>query len=168
MRISGKMNDPKDNASERIVRLMQRDDSLDAPADAVRWAKNLFRTRSAEPRPSLVQRIVATLQTDLLPGKPAFGERSAAAGSARQMLFNAGENAVDIRITAMDANVQIQGQVLGEGFGAGEVVLSGRDFERKTAIGEMNEFAVDSVPRGYYKMVLRSDEKEIVIENVDI
>src|ERR1044072_2344307 len=83
---------------EEIVSLMQRDESVDAPQDAIKWSKNLFRTRAAEPKKSFVQKILAVLQVDLAPNKAACGERSAAAAQERQMLFEAGDNGIDLRI----------------------------------------------------------------------
>ncbi len=67
--------------------------------DSVKWAKNIFRTRAAEPKRSFAQKVLGVLQMDLSPDKPAYGERSASAGQVRQMLFGAGENSIDLRIT---------------------------------------------------------------------
>ena len=160
------MNDLKEKRLDEIIRLMETDDSVDAPKDSITWAKNLYRTRQTDP--SLITRLVATLQMDLSPGKAAFGERSGSTGTARQMLFNAGENAIELRVLPEASKAQLQGQVLGEGFSGAELTLSGSDIFRRTVIGELSEFEMADVPKGYYTLTIRSSEKEIVIEDVDI
>ena len=100
MLLAMSINNSEKQILEEIINLMMKDDSADAPEDAVKWSKNLFRTRAAaEPKKSLVQKVLAILQMDLAPNKAAFGERSAGTAQERQMLFQAGEsNAVDLRI----------------------------------------------------------------------
>ena len=160
------MNNPQEKRLDEIIRLMGSDDSVDAPTDSITWAKNLYRTHEAHP--SLITRIVASLQMNLSPGKAAFGERSGSTATARQMLYNAGEHAIELRITVENSHAQIQGQVLGEGFTGAELILANRNIERKITLGEMSEFNIPDVPRDYYTLTLRSNEKEIVIEDVDI
>jgi len=96
------MNLMSERKIEKIINLMQTDDSADAPTDSVRWAKNLFAARAVMPKKSIVQKVLAVLQINLSPNKAAFGERSASATQARQMLFQAGENALDLRIKTVD------------------------------------------------------------------
>ncbi|HSI88970.1 MAG TPA: hypothetical protein VK918_07925, partial [Pyrinomonadaceae bacterium] len=79
---------------KKIAELMERDGSVDAPQDSIKWAKNIFRSRMPSTAPSALRRIVALLHVDLLPGRQAFGERSAGATKARQMLFQAEDAAV--------------------------------------------------------------------------
>ena len=160
------MSQPKNNRLDEIIKLMESDDSVDAPKDSITWAKNLFRT--GEKKLSLVTRIVASLQMDLRPGKAAFGERSGALGATRQMLFNAGEHAIEVRVLPENTTTNIQGQVLGEGFDGAELELSGHELRRKTKLGEMSDFEIVDVPKGFYTLTLRSPDKEIVIEDVDI
>src|SRR5829696_5998646 len=92
-------NNSNDELINKIIHLMQRDESADAPADSIKWAKNIFRTRQAEPKKSLVQKIIAVLQMDLSGAQAAFGERSATLSQTRQMLFQGGDNAIDLRIS---------------------------------------------------------------------
>ena len=143
---------------------MQTDDAADAPPDAVRWARNLFAARAAAPKKSVVQRILAVLQMDLSPNKAAFGERSVSASKARQMLFQADENALDIRISPAGKSFNLHGQILGAGF-ANAVVRLG---EFETIAGETGEFKFADVPGGKYNLSFQSGEKEIVIENIDL
>ena len=160
------MNDSNEKRLDKIIRLMEADDSIDAPKDSIIWAKNLYRTR--ETKPSLITRLVATLEMDLAQGKTALGERSGSVGAARQMLFNAGEHAVELRISSQDAKAHLQGQVLGEGFAGAELILSSKDVFKKIRIGEMSEFEITEVPKGFYTLTIHSSEKEIVIEDVEI
>jgi hypothetical protein len=160
------MKDRNSKKLDEIIRLMERDDSVDAPASSVRWAKNLYRSRQAQP--SLIKRIVASLQADLTPGKAAFGERSATGAATRQMLFNAGRNAVDLRVTTGAAKVDINGQLLGEGFAGGRLTVSAGRSELTAAIDELGQFSIKGVPKGLYKFTFTGSGPEIVIEEVDI
>ena len=149
---------------ERIIRLMQTDESFDAPPDAVQWSKNIFRTRRAAPRRTLVERVLASLQMDLAPNRAAFGERSATATQVRQMLFQAGENSIDLRITPDKKNFTVRGQILGENFANCAVKLG--DFE--TTANELSEFGFAAVPGGKYALSLQSGRREIVVEEIEI
>lgn len=155
------MSETRDKNIERIIRLMQTDDSVDAPADAVRWAKNLFRTRQEQP--SALARIKAVLKIDITPGQAVFGERSGQA-EARQMLFEAGEFAVDIRIAPSEEGFDVRGQVLGEGF-ENRAVLLGDHRARSNALGE---FTFEGVAAGQYTFSIDNGEEEIVVEGIGI
>lgn len=148
----------------QIINLMRNDDSADAPKDAVRWAKNIFLTRAAAPQKSFVQKVLAVLQMDLSPNKAAFGERSASASQARQLLFQAGENALDIRVIKTENGFNLHGQILGEGY-ANAVVKIG---EFETTADETSEFKFDKLPTGNYDISLQSGERAIIIENLEL
>lgn len=143
---------------------MQHDESVDAPQDAVKWSKDIFRTRAAKPAKTLVQKILAVLQMDLAPNKAAFGERSASAAQERQMLFAAGENRIDLRIRETEKGFALKGQILGGKFAASTVKLGA--FETKT--NELSEFSLENVPAGGYDLTLLSGETLITIENLEI
>jgi hypothetical protein len=145
-----------DNLIDKIVSLMQKDNSFDAPKDAIQWSKNIFRSKVSESKKSLMQKVLAVLQMDLKQGQPAFGERSASASKSRQMLFQAGEISIDIRIT----NDEIKGQILALGFENSEVMLG----EFSTKVNELSEFTFSNIPNGSYDLILKNSEKEITIE----
>ena len=147
---------------------MQTDASADAPADALKFVKNIFRTRAAEPKPSILRRFVAALQIDLASGEAAFGERSAGSAEARQMLFDAGDNAVDLRVKHAADGFEIAGQVLGDGFENADVELKGIEINGVAKTTEMSMFKFAGLPAGDYKLTIRSSEAEIVIEKVRI
>lgn len=157
------MNLMSERQIEKIINLMRTDDSADAPADARRWAKNIFLSRAASNK-SFVRKVLAVLQMDLSPNKAAFGERSAVAAQARQMLFQAGDNALDLRITQTENGFNLHGQILGADFA--EASISIGEFE--TNADEMSEFKLTKIPAGKYDVRLRSGEKEIVIENLEL
>ena len=154
------MNNAHEQKLEHIISRMQADRSVDAPADVLKYAKNLFRTRAAEP--SLLQRIVAVLKVDLAPNRAAFGERSAAGGAARQMLFDSGENAIDLRVTAADGGFDLRGQLLGGGFDDGTVLIG----NASSAIDKMGGFRFEAVAAGEYVLTVRGETSEIVIEGL--
>jgi hypothetical protein len=150
----------------KIVDLMRTDRSEDAPQDSIKWAKNIFRTRAAEPKKSFAQKVLAVLQVDLLPGTAVFGERSASsAAQARQMLFGAGENSIDLRVTKNEKGVlDIQGQILGEGFANCRVTLG----EFDTEANELSEFKFTEIPAGVYDLVFRTNQREIVVKALNL
>lgn len=161
------MNDKKSQEDflNKIVYLMQTDRSEDAPQDSVKWAKNIFRVRQSEPKKSFAQKVLAVLQMDLSPNKAAFGERSASASQSRQMLFTAGENGIDLRISETEKGfLSIQGQILGEGF-ANCIVKLG-EFETRT--NELNEFKFDRISAGNYDLIFQTDETEVVINDLKL
>lgn len=161
MKIMGNKNS-ETKTIERIIYLMQTDKSVDAPQDAIRWSKNIFRTRAA--KPTLVEKVLAVLQVDLAPNRAAFGERSATANRARQMLFEAGDNSIDLRISETEDGLSIHGQILGGGFENSAVNLG--EFETKT--NELSEFKFSEVAKGSYSLVLSGNDREIEIENLDL
>lgn len=157
-----------DEFLNKIVTLMQNDTSADAPESAVKWAKNLFRTRAAQPKESFVSKIVAVLQRELSPGTAAFGERSGGATTERQLLFSAGDAAVDLRIVSEGRAFRVNGQILGEGFNGASVTLKGEAFEMTAELGELGEFSFTGVKSGNFSVVVKNLGKEIEIESIKI
>jgi len=157
-------NNSNDELINKIIHLMQTDESLDAPADSVKWAKNIFRTRAAEPKKSLVQKIIAVLQMDLSGAQPAFGERSATLSQTRQMLFQAGDNAIDLRISEDENGFRMQGQILGEGFS--NCIAKLGDFQAKAS--ELSEFKFTEIPGGKYDLTLQTADREIEIAGLEL
>lgn len=144
---------------------MQTDMSVDAPADTLRYAKNLFRTRAAVPAPSAIKRLLAVLRMDLAPNRAAFGERSASGSQARQLLYDAGDNAVDLRITSTDEGFDIRGQILGETSENAEAEIRG-EASGTAAVDAMGEFKLTGLPAGKYDLTISGPETEILIEDI--
>ncbi|MEJ7849415.1 MAG: carboxypeptidase-like regulatory domain-containing protein [Pyrinomonadaceae bacterium] len=155
-----------DEKIEEIARLMHRDDSIDAPPHSLKWAKNLIRSRIAEPKPSILRKITALLQIEISPGQTAFGERSASGSEVRQMLFDAGDNAIDLRIKKTGNNSGIQGQILGEGFEGARMTLENAANTFETIVDQEGSFRLEKVPDGTYRLVIKSTEAEIAVESI--
>ena len=155
------MSKTDDQIISKIIRLMETDTSVDAPPDAISWSKNIFLTRASKPEKSLTQKVLAVLQIDL-PTKAAFGERSASASKARQMLFQAGDASIDLRVKQEENGFSLHGQILGEGFA--ESIIKLGDFE--THANEVSEFKFVKIPNGKYNLYLQKGEMEIVIEGL--
>lgn len=153
-----------DQIDKKIIYLMQTDESVDAPQDAIRWSKNIFRARTVESGKSIVEKILGVLQMDLSPDRAAYGERSASASQARQMFFQADKNALDIRIIKTAKGFNLHGQILGEGYSDGTIKI-GR-FETKA--NDLGEFKLTGIPVGKYALSVQTSEKEIVVENLEL
>lgn len=143
-----------------LIDRMKADDSVDAPADAIRFVKNIYRTRTV-PRVSVLQRIKAILVNDLMPGTMIVGERSGMATGPRQVLFDAGEHAIDLRISGAEGGFQIKGQILGYGFEGGDVRI-GSD---RAHLDGQGQFEFRNVPSGTYEIVVTRNDLELVIES---
>ncbi|HVE59247.1 MAG TPA: carboxypeptidase-like regulatory domain-containing protein [Pyrinomonadaceae bacterium] len=168
MKFTGLMKNNNEDLLNKIVRLMQTDNSADAPADSIEWSKNLFLSRAAEPKKSLVQKVLAVLQMDLSPDKAAFGERSASSSQIRQMLFGAGDHQIDLRIAQANKGFTVTGQVLGEDSAGAEIALfsGGKNFTVKT--NELGEFRFENISKDKYTLSLTFKGKEIIIESIEI
>lgn len=160
------MKNAHEQKLKHIISRMQTDRSIDAPADALKYVRNLFRTRGAEP--SLLQRIVAVLKVDLAPNRAACGERSATGGAARQMLFESGDNAIDLRIEKSGNRFTVKGQILGEGFAASEIQIANTENCYASKSNELSEFTVKNITKGRYILSLIGNQKELLIENLEI
>lgn len=151
-----------------IVNLMRTDDSKAAPEESVQWVKNLYKTRVVEPKRSIFERIVGVLALDVSPDQPVFGERSAV-GSTRQMYYKAGETSVVLRVSRDDGGFLLMGQIVGsDEHSESEVEITGPQFSTSEKANELSEFRVGKIPAGVYKLFVRNDKKEIVIENIEI
>ena len=153
---------------QNIINLMERDDSVDAPADSIRWASNLFRTRTAEAKPSLLRKLVAVLQMEVAPNKPAFGERSGTTSAVRQMLYQADGTAIDIRIAAAKKGFDLRGQILGDGFDGAQLTLSNDNRSFTATSNETGEFRFDAIPTGDYELSIRNRDIEISLKGLSL
>ncbi|MFN6964645.1 MAG: hypothetical protein ACK4S4_12890 [Pyrinomonadaceae bacterium] len=174
MRFS-RMNNPTEDNLEKIIELMRTDDSVDAPAASISWAKELFRPRAIEARlesrqGSAIRKIFATLTAELGGRRPAFGERSAGAAAERQMLFSANEFAIDLRVRpAKGKRFDLAGQILGPVSSAATVTLSAEGFESVATVSDASEFEFRKIPAASYELTVRdADGGEIVIPGLDI
>lgn len=157
---------------ERVVTLMRADATEDAPRDLIFNAVRLFDARRAnDALPGRLRRLVASLTFDSLAPAQAFGVRSAAeTASARQMLFNAGEVEVDLRLNEGGAGWTIAGQVLGACEEETRAALHAEG-GREVASAELNdlcEFVLPPVPAGDYTLRLTVGGAEIEIPGLTL
>lgn len=162
------MKNSEEQKIEHIIQRMLTDRSVDAPEDVVTYARNLYRTRAAEPKASIIRRVLAVMQVDLTPNRAAFGERSASGSQARQMLFDSGDNAVDLRITAIDDKFDIRGQILGDGFANGEIEIISDQVSITVKIDKTNAFNVSGLAAGEYNLTIVGKNTEIQIDKLDL
>lgn len=148
-----------------ITGLMKKDRSYEAPQDSIKWAKNIFLTRTPKIRSSVVKKIFGILQMNLSQTQ-AFAERSSAL-PVRQMLYRADENTLDIRVIKGDKNNTIAGQILGDDFSGCETQLRQKGKSVMATINDMNEFRFSRVESGKYKMVIRKEKIELILDDLE-
>ena len=146
---------------ENIIYLMQTDESEDAPKDAIQWCQNLFKTREVE-SPTLATKI-ANLVRSIAPDTVVLGERSGSAGSAAQMLFEAGSISIDLRVSKDEDTYKLAGQILGSDDVA-NVSIAGFS----TSTDEFGSFRFNAIEEGEYDILVSINDEQIRIENVRI
>lgn len=162
------MNNPLEQKLNHIISRMQADTAIDAPVDVLKYTKRLFRTKAVEPKMSVVQRVLAVMTMDLAPNRAAFGERSAAGAQARQILFDSGDNAIDLRVTGVENGFEIRGQLLGGGFEDGTATLTSGSSSVNVVIDAIGGFRYENIAAGEYSLVIASNTQEITIEQIVI
>jgi hypothetical protein len=156
------------NRLEQVIGLMRTDEGVDAPPALVSHAINLFRSRAiASSEPSLVKRVLAALSFDSLQMSPAFGVRSGQP-AARQLLFSAGENDLDLRVTPSNDAWIVSGQVLGSQCAGGQVELEGSGLTSRAELNEQCEFRLPPVPAGSYQLRLRLGLTEVEVPELEL
>jgi hypothetical protein len=155
---------------EQVISMMRTDEGEDAPPALVSQAINLFRARAArDASPSLARRILAALSFDSLQMSPAYGVRSGQA-AARQLLYSAGENDLDLRVTRSGEEWVVAGQLLGadcEGR-AGSVELQGAETTVGAELNEQCEFRLPAVSSGSYQLRVRLGDELIEIPELEL
>lgn len=154
---------------ENLVRLMRTDDAIDAARDVRARAVALFR-RAPLTKPSLKERLVASLSFDSLNMSQAYGVRSAASAAAltaRQMLFEVGDVTLDLRITENEESEwMVSGQLVGDDCARGRVVLQNAERTLETTLNDVCEFALPRVPAGVYGVRFDLETTEISIPDL--
>lgn len=146
---------------ERVIGLMRTDETKDTPPSVIAHAVRLFRPRIAQPAPGLLQRVVATLRFDSAQLPLAFGVR-AGQPAGRQLLFNAEQYDVDLRVKPAGEAWQVSGQVLGPCTG-GQVVLQRATSMTQAMLNDLCEFTLPPVSSGRYVLILRLAVVEIEV-----
>jgi anti-sigma factor RsiW len=142
----------------RVVELMRGDDREEPPPRVAAAITRAFAERRRR-RSTAVLRFDSALT-------PAAGTRGAAARE-RQLVFLAGEVALDLRVVAAGPAYKVAGQVIGAPAG-GRVVLESAATSASAEISELGEFALPPVPEGSYTLMLQLATLEIEIATLEI
>jgi hypothetical protein len=146
----------------QTIGLMRSDDVESAPASAIKFAKDAFRSRTGVREPSFKASVVASLTFDSLTTKPAFGLRSGAS-AGRQLVYSTERADIDLRVSPQSGEWEIAGQILGSSQSGGKVNLESENFSASTDLNELAEFDFQSVPGGIYRMFVHLPDLEIEI-----
>jgi hypothetical protein len=149
----------------QLISLMRTDAAEDAPRDVIAYAVNIFRQR--ELKPSLLRRIVAALTFDSAHTAPAFGVRSGQAAS-RQLLFEAEDNDLDLRISPQGNEWVVSGQLLGTKCVGGAVALQSETTSASAVLNDLCEFKLSPVPPGNYILRLRLEDVELEVSQLEL
>ncbi len=147
--------------------LMRSDAIESAPAELVKFAKEIFRQRVEYRKPSTLSRILAVLTFDSLTAAPAYGLRSQA-GVGRQLVYSTETHDIDVRVSSENDEWQITGQVPGSLCASGEVKLESNSFSATTKLTELCEFSFSSVPEGTYKISVQLPDVTIQIPPLEL
>ncbi len=154
---------------EQTIELMRADKSEDAPSHLLARTIRLFRARAANAAaPSGLRRILAALSFDSEQRLPAFGVRAGQPAPARRLLFNAGENDIDVRIKARGEEWIVSGQVFGKCSGGADIELRGATEVTRGQLNDLCEFTFPAVSAGMYTLRLRLGDAEIEIPDIEL
>jgi hypothetical protein len=84
------------------------------------------------------------------------------------MLFSADEIGIDLRIAQTDKGFTVSGQILGADSGAQAIKLASEEKSFDARTSELGEFKFENVSKGSYALTLTVQDKEIIIENIEI
>ena len=152
---------------EQVIGLMRTDAAEDAPRDLVAYAVHIFQQRASMSEPSLLRRIIASLSFDSLKAAPAFGVRSGQVTS-RQLLFEAEQNDLDLRIHPQGDEWVVSGQVLGPHCAGGHVELQSETASASAELNDLCEFTLSAVPSGSYRLGLRLQDLELEVPQLEL
>ncbi len=155
----------------RTLEIMRTDTTEDAPSHVLARAVDSFRdprATNSHKEPSVVQRVLAALRFDSAQLSPAFGLRAGQPAPSRQLLFGAGENELDLRVTPSGEAWIVCGQVLGQCAG-GRIELEGGPVFFRAALNALCEFSFPPVKAGRYALrVYLGEAIEIEIPDLEI
>jgi len=151
----------------QTINLMRTDETEDAPAELLQYARNIFRSRAVREARSLLTTIIASLVFDSLTSEPAFGLRSQAA-AGRQLIYSAEAADIDVRVSPENDEWQIAGQVLGSSCTSGDVSLENDSFLTSVALNDLCEFSFGTVPNGVYNISVRLPDLSIEIPPLEL
>ncbi len=144
--------------TEKIIELIRSDRSTDAPEEAIKWVKNLYRTdfaHAVEPRP-LLKRILAALQMDVSLGTALQGERATQGTAVRTLVFTVDELVIQIEVSGHSKRFELIGQILGSSEPNLTVQLKGAGVV-KEILTDDGQFQFSITKKGDYSVSVLTD-----------
>jgi anti-sigma factor RsiW len=132
-------------------------------------AVQMYRSRKSRPSNLLepLRRVMAVLHFDSNTMTPSFGVRSGAP-VARQLLFRAGANEIDLRIQPIGQMWTLSGQILGPSAASGNALLQDLQGVREVKLSELSEFIFTSIPAGMYRLVVSLTDADIELADIRV
>jgi hypothetical protein len=118
------------------------------------------------PKPGLLQRLVAHLQSDSARQPLAAGLRSGE-GSVRTLSYTAEDWDIAVQLTPWAGRWQLRGQILGPEI-VGTVQLDAGDEPQSVSVNELGEFALPPLEAGSYRLLVRAETREILVELLEL
>jgi hypothetical protein len=158
-----------------IVHLTASDDSVEPPSWVLNRAIGLFQAPSEQPKPSLLQRLVASLVFDSLTQLQPAGVRQSTS-AARQVLYRASDWDVDLSFEAGEKpeTIDIAGQMLKGGVSLEQVagipvhLAQAGNILFSAQTDQLGEFTFDHVPAGTYELSIELHSQRLWIEHLDV
>jgi hypothetical protein len=145
------------------------------PAAVSKWLERRFAAYArGRRRPSVWQRLVASLSFDSHAELAAGVRAVTAPENQRQLIYETGPAMVVLtaQLRSRDRRFDLLGQVLPAREKEADLVrvrlLRGKDEIDSTLTDDLGEFTLTALPAGLYTLVLNSDRYEIVISSLDL
>lgn len=160
---------------QKIVRLTATDDSVEPPRRVLDRAIRLFEVHGPQRKPSVLERMVASLVFDSLAQAQPVGVRQAEP-AARQYVYRANDWDVDLSFEVGEEpeTINITGQVLKSETAAEEVanipVHLGQEGKilASTVTDRLGEFTFDHVASGTYDLSIELHDQQLWIEPLKV
>lgn len=150
--------------AQRIVTTVAHRQLIHAPRWLVRQAVRLFADRVGEPRPRLMNRLLASLVLDRMMLQPALGLRHRGP-QVRHLVYQAGHYRIDISICRKPHTTAVD--ILGESLDEAQNPIAGAEvqlFKKRqvvstTQVNPFGAFIFADIPEGIYSLKIRTDEE---------
>jgi len=156
----------------QILDLTATDESFDFPEDVIQWSVAQFKTAGAS-EPSRMQIFAKLVFDNLLPARALEVRSTAPPAGTRQMLYNAGNYDVDIRIEQLaDINsFHLIGQIMAAGNTGSQlesliIRLRGGAGYASAVTDARGMFHLRSIKPGEYDLIINVPEGDIVINAI--
>lgn len=125
---------------------------------------NLFESQETRRKESLIKKVLGSLVFDDWQMAFVINERLSES-EFRQLLYNAENYDVDLRLIPIEKRWVIAGQILGECNG-GKVQIHSDNFVEEVFLNESCEFVIQNVPDGSYALKVFLEDVEIEISEL--